>query len=101
MARPDLMQLFLRAIRARLPRLSKATYSTVTIEEVRAGSFTVVSKWPATKLAPAGEHRIHFDRRKVLGRSASLPPLKQRLSKKVCRFHEDIIREVLQARGLP
>ena len=100
MTRPDGMQLFLQAIRLRIPRMEKATCSKVTVEDISSGEFTVVFTWVATKVASAGEHRIHFDRRRGFGSSASMPPLKQRLIKKVCRFHDDIISEVLRARGV-
>jgi len=94
------MQLFFVSIRARLPRLSKATYSTVTLEKGEGDSFTVVATWPATSRSAAGVHRILFNREKVLGRTANKPQLQQRLVHEPCRFHNHIIAEVLQKRGL-
>lgn len=100
MSRDDLMQLFLREMRKRLPRISRATYSVATIEKHAIGAFTIVSRWPATNGQPEGEYRIFFDRQRVLGRTESLPIIQQRLTKKLCRFHDDIISEILHARGL-
>ena len=91
------MQLFMQDMRQRLPRLSRATYAQVTLEKERAGAFTLVATWTVPGI---GEHRSYFDKQRVLGRSASLPSLQQRLVKQSCRVHDDFIAEVLQKRGL-
>lgn len=97
----DVMQLFLVAARSWLPRIKQATYaSEATIEKGQNGSFFVIVRWPATKAGPAGEKRVYFDRSKVLGRTASSMPLQQRPVKKMCRFRDDIIADVLRARGV-
>ena len=101
MSNPDIMQLFMQSARAWLPRIKQATYaSEVTIEKGQGGSFYVVVRWPATKAGPAGERRVYFDRSKVLGRTASSMPLQQRPVKRLCRFRDDIIADVLRARGI-
>jgi len=97
----DVMQLFLQSVRSWLPRIKQATYaSEAVIEKGQNGSFSVVVRWPSSKAGPAGERRIYFDRSKVLGRSVAAMPLQQRPVKKLCRFRDDIIAEVLRARGV-
>lgn len=95
----DLMQLFVRAMRARLARLSKATYSTVTLEK-DGDAFVLVATWLETKKVPAGSCSVRLDRERVLGATANLPALQQRLVKQPCKVHDEFITEVLRKRGL-
>lgn len=94
------MQLFREALRQRIERISKATYSDINLEFGEHGEVTVVAVWPATKAKPGGEHRIVFTRSRVLGHTASSPPLNQRQTKKTCRIADDIILEIQHVRGL-
>lgn len=98
----DVMFLFQRALRRWLPWIQRATYSSsVTIGNVqKSGDFTVTAVWPSTKGGPAGEHNIVFNRYKVLGATSMKGKLCQRTTKKVCRFRDDVVREVLQQRGI-
>lgn len=98
---PDVMLLFQRALRRWLPWIKRATYSSnITIESGKHGEFTVKALWPATKGGPAGEHRIYFSRARVLGATSLKGRLCQRTTKKVCRFRDDVVREILQQRGI-
>lgn len=98
MSKPDGMQLFREALRQRVDRIQRATYSEVKLEFGEHGEVTLVATWPATRAGPAGEHRIVFTRSRVLGHTASSPPLLQRQSKRTCRIVDDIIAEIQRAR---
>lgn len=100
MSRLDKMQLFREALRERVPRIERATYSDLTFLTGEHGEFTLVAKWTATKTLPAGEYKILFSRQRVLGRTANMPPRLQRLEKKTCRMADEIIREIQRARGV-
>jgi hypothetical protein len=100
MSGATLMQRFLQAIRTRVPRLERATYSTIRLELGSLGEFTLVASWPEKGGLPAGEHRVRFDRRRVLGTTASSSPLQQRQHKRICRVHDEIVMEILRARGI-
>lgn len=95
------MFLFQRAMRRWLPWIQRATYSSsIIIESGKNGEFTVKALWPSTRGGSAGEHRIYFSRASVLGTTALKGRLCQRTTKKVCRFRDDIVREILQQRGI-
>ncbi len=97
----DVMFLFRRALRRWLPWIQRATYSSsVTIVGGQNGGFSVRAVWPATKAGPAGEHLIEFTRQKVLGATSMKGRMCQRPTKKVCRFRDDVVREILQQRGI-
>jgi len=89
------MQLLMREFRKRLPRLSKATYSKVTLEREGVAAFTLVASWQKTRGGDAGEHRSRYDLPRVATGSLHI-----RLTKKVCVLHDEFIREVLQERGI-
>lgn len=90
----DMMYVFQRALRPWLPYIQRRTYAT-SVEVVlrERGEFAVRVAWNATRVSPSGEHEVVFTRQRVLGTGKS--PLK-----KVCRYRDDAIREVLQARSL-
>ena len=97
----DVMFLFQRAMRRWLPWIKRATYAAnVAIEPRKNGEFFLKVVWPATKAGAAGEHKIYFSRYKVLGATSLKGKLCQRTTKKVCRFRDDVVREVLQKRGI-
>lgn len=98
---PDVMLLFQQSMRRWLPWIQRVAYcSSVTIEGTKSGEFTVKALWPATKGGPAGEYKVHFSRFKVLGTTSMKGHLCQRTTKKVCGFRDDIVREILSARGV-
>ena len=74
--------------------------STVELLAVDGGDFQLVFSWPATSRIEAGRHVVPVTRKTVMGATASLLPLQQRPVKKICRFTDDIILEVLRARGV-
>jgi hypothetical protein len=94
------MQAFLHSLRRSLPRIAQATSSEVELVKTERGEFVVVARWGKTRLSGAGEHRVYFDRERVLGRTAGAMPHQQRPAKKTCRVADEIIREVLTARGV-
>lgn len=100
MSNVDLMQLFARAMRKWLPHIQKQTYATDGAVTFSNEVVTVRVWWGATRAGAAGEHAVVFNRARVLGRTASNPPAQQRTVKKVCRFRDEVISEVLAARGL-
>ncbi len=79
--------------------MQKTTYTTIVLAKNR-GVVAVRASWPESRAGPAGEHVVLFDRKRVLGPTASSPPLKQRPVKTLCRFTQDIMQEILQARGM-
>jgi len=79
--------------------MQKATYTTISLDK-RGDLVAIRACWSASRAGPAGEHIIVFDRKRVLGATASSPPLKQRPVKTICRFTSDIMREIMQARGM-
>jgi hypothetical protein len=71
-----------------------AHLTTLEVEDLPGSEFALVGKWDG------GEHRKVFDRRYVMGRWCTSPPLQQRPHMRVCRFRDDFIRSVLHARGV-
>jgi hypothetical protein len=71
-----------------------AHLSVLEVEDLPHSEFALVGKWKG------GEHRQVFDCRYVMGRWCTSPPLQQRTRMKVCRFRDDFIRSVLNARGV-
>lgn len=82
-----------------IPRIERATYSTVVVSREH-DTVLVRATWVATRVHPAGEHVVVFDRKRLFGTTAGSPPLKQRPVKTLCRFVQDAVAEILQARGL-
>lgn len=95
----DAMQRFPGVLRKWVPRMERATYSTITVKG-NGSTVTITAVWQATRAVAAGEHTVVFDRKRLLGATANNPPLKQRTVKTICRFTQDIVQEILQARGI-
>jgi hypothetical protein len=79
--------------------MERATFSALTVKG-NGRTVSIAAIWQATKACPAGEHTVVFDRERLLGATATKPPLKQRLAKPICRLAQDIILEILQAKGV-
>lgn len=94
------MYVFLRALRKWGPYIQKKTYArSVDFELRKRGDRTelsVVVSWDATKTSPSGQQQFWFTRRRVFGPN----PGSKTPQKRICRFRDDIIREVLQARSV-
>lgn len=91
----------MQVLKARLeywkPRIMQtALLSELEFIPTKGGEFTVVARWKTQN--DEGEYKTHFSRERALGRT--LTSTRQRLIKDTCRFRDDIIREVLQHRGI-
>ena len=100
MSRPDRMQVFRRALQERVERIAKATKSNIRLVPGERGEVTLIASWDATRSFEAGSHRIVFTRMRVLGRTANLHPIQQRMVKKTCLITSEIITEILRARRI-
>lgn len=100
MSRPDGMQLFRATLQKRMERIARATKCKLELIPMERGEVTLVASWDATKAFEAGSHRIVFTRLRVLGKTANLHPIQQRMLKKTCRIADETIAEILRARGI-
>lgn len=95
------MQLFRVGLQKHAERIKKATYcDSVEFLTYAYGEFALLVTWLPTKAAPAGDHKIIFTRARVLGRTANAPPLQQRYVKHTCKIADEVIAEILRARGV-
>lgn len=94
------MYLFLRALRRWAPYVKRKAYLDGIIVERAGESVVVRTSWKSTAWSTAGEHTITFTRERVLGARGSKAPLQQAPKKGMCKFADDVIREVLEARRI-
>lgn len=59
------------------------------------GEFTLVAHWKE-----GGREEQRFTPQLVLGKYLARPPLQQQPHQRICRFRDDFIRRVLNARGI-
>ena len=77
------------------PRIKRVAYLTeLEFVPTKGGEFTVIARWKTQE--GTGEHQKHFTREFVFG--AMLMSAHPRPVKKVCRYRDDIIREILNLR---
>lgn len=93
-----MMQLVQRALRKWLPHMERMAYSKMEFTGGGEDGFSIIASWKESKAGPAGSHTILFTRQRVLGHTASLGPSHQRPVHKICRFRDDVVREVLEIR---
>jgi hypothetical protein len=74
-----------------------AMATKATIEPAENGEFFVVVQWEKPE---HGEYKKHFDRPTVFGSSMRLHPLAWTVQRCVGDFSRDVVREVLQQRGV-
>lgn len=94
------MQLFARGLQSWFPAIKRRTYAARIALKPGRESVSVIVEWDESKAGPAGQHIVTFTRQQVLGRTAKLAPLHQRPVKKLCRFVDDVVMAVLEARGV-
>ena len=72
-----------------------AHLDALEVKDGEQGEFTLVARWKN-----GGVLEKHYDRRYVMGSFSTAPPLQQRARMKPCRFRDEFIRSVLNARGV-
>lgn len=83
--------------RSHIERLRRSLHSNITFEEGKDGEFTVI----VTPLhAPAAGFRKLFSRQLVFAGTFHLSPHAWAVEKRACDYTADIIREVLEQRGI-
>ena len=97
LAPDDKMQLLRAGLKLRFDMIKKKTLCRELSFSVHGshGEFDLVAKWPDGRVS-----RYYFDRRYVLGNTASMPPINQRLVKGICSFTADAITHFKVDRGL-
>jgi hypothetical protein len=100
MPQPNLMQLFEKALRKWVPHIKRQTYAKEVTLTLSSEGLGVSVSWPKTSSSPAGSHFIVLTKKEVFGVSTSTPLQRTRPLKPVCAFRDQIIRTVLQARGV-
>lgn len=93
-----MMYLFLRALRRWKPYIKRKAYLSKLTVEKNGDTVSAKAEWVGTSVTPAGEHTVIFTRQRVLGQRASKAPLQQMPKKGICKFADDVVREILQAR---
>ena len=93
-----LQDLRIKLQRAHLDRLRRALHADVTIEPGEQGEFTVV----VTPQHPAGavSYKKLFSRKLVFAGTYHLSPQAWAVGKRACDYTSDIMREVLEQRGI-
>lgn len=93
-----LKDLKLKLQRSHIDRLRRALHSDVTFEEGQGGEFTIV----VTPLRSAASYSFRklFSRQLVFAGTYHLSPYAWAVEKRACDYAADIIREVLEQRGI-
>lgn len=98
MPRQDTMYLFLRALRRWTPYIIRKAYLTELVVDKDGDSVVARGSWKGTAGTPAGTHTVILTRERVLGVRGSNAPLQQTPQKGICKFADDVVREILTAR---
>lgn len=98
MPRRDIMYLFLRALRRWTPYIKRKAYLSEFVITKNGTTVSAQAKWNATSLTPAGEHTVIFTRQRVLGARGGKAPMQQMPRKGICKFADDVVREILEER---